>query len=338
MYKQEIAPNPNKDEDDNSAQARLLNQDATPDNAVPGTPLRQSVLTAAPTANAAKATGKRPATGLTLNGKRVSITDTQAIKTFGTTLNPPADEQKGQMRLKLLKNIVAAANQSKKEMFTEVNVRTAYGAIIAEAAGAVAEAGKARADCTSILNSPANRQMAQKLDQMHKQQKELLDKSAGRADIPADGHVIVLRGTGARQARAIMTEGTFGGRKFTQDNPKAPSPEDGVAQTGLNDKNASGGLIEEWSLIPQTGFASMGFMLIAEAAVAKVNLPEVGANRVRGECGVVGYADQKLIEVAILWAGSARPADESDTELEHLIKRLNQSGDGYLKALRKAAD
>jgi hypothetical protein len=135
----------------------------------------------------------------------------------------------------------------------------------------------------------------------------------------------IFRGMTPKQALAVLEHKTFGGQPPSAEDREPPSEKEAQAQTGENVKNTGHGILEEWSMSPQRGFATGGFMLGAMVRRAKARFPKSGslAERV-GEQGVTGWVDQPLEEVGILEAGREPVGDPFEAAVEALSKLVGQ--------------
>ncbi|SEG92210.1 hypothetical protein SAMN05216223_12584 [Actinacidiphila yanglinensis] len=155
------------------------------------------------------------------------------------------------------------------------------------------------------------------------------------AELRSRQNVVIARGCGPRQAKEILTHVTFGGLAANLVLQGPPTADDADRQTGLGEKDTANGPIEEWSLGQQKGFSSDGFMLIAEAAVAKVTLPRSDAAAVEGEAGVCGYAAASLERVAILSEGPP-VTDPLEREVQRINDRLSVRSNPGVALLKEA--
>ncbi|MFX0576811.1 hypothetical protein [Nocardia nepalensis] len=224
----------------------------------------------------------------------------------------------GTSAYKLLGIIAMSAIDDKSETFTEVDVAYAYDKLYKLAQTRKTRAEADRAYLRELMDGKQNRERAGKLagaqrDQSKKNGEEL-DK------LEAEKYIFIARGTDPAQARAIMTNETFGGLAPNPGRTGAPTDKDADKQTGFGDKGTDAGVLEEWSLGQLDGFATSGFMLLAATEPKYVTLPPKG-KRSAGERGVCGYADRSLVGVAI--GGEGRAGEGIDPlvrEIDGIIK------------------
>lgn len=153
----------------------------------------------------------------------------------------------------------------------------------------------------------------------------------------AQNTIVIARGTNPVQARQILTNRTFGGLTLNNALTAPPTAEDADAQTGRGVKDTVAGRIEEWSLGQQTGFATDGFLLIAEADVTLVTLPRSDSSTRAGEAGVCGFAAAPLVRVAILLEGRLSDDPPEKRELERISMAIGRDYPGVVTLLKAAA-
>lgn len=267
---------------------------------------------------------------LTINGKTITVgTLGAAQQELAPSLDPPP--QQGTQEMNLLRTIVFLAVQQEGETFTEKNVIGAYKSLIGQAYARARAKKDAREVGKQIFGSPENTEVRIELN-------SLFEALQGKIQELEEGDQVVLfRGVDPIQALSILKHKTFGGLAPAASQSGAPTAQDASRQSGENVKQAEGGLIEEWSLAPQTGYATGGFMLIALTHPSKVNLPNRGHSRVEGERGVVGFADHSLTKVAIYDAGRDFEGLSAESlEADMLTKRVSREKAIVLEALRDA--
>ena len=259
------------------------------------------------------------------NNTYTSANAVQGIEPAVTALGGDAPKA-ATIRRRLLAVLVlnAAGDESRFEMADVVRV---YRDLIAQALQEERATSDARQWCQERMRDDTA--LAAELEEAANRQPTTLAKLRSRS------YVVIARGTGPRQAKAICTHTTFGGLPADPSRQGPPSAEDADRQTGFGDKNTANGLIEEWSLAQQKGFASDGFMLIAEAGVGKVTLPRSNSAAVEGEAGVCGYAAASLQRVAVLSEGPA-VTDPLEREVQRTSDRLSALSNPGLPLLREA--
>ncbi|MEU0545683.1 hypothetical protein ABZ319_37995 [Nocardia sp. NPDC005978] len=215
---------------------------------------------------------------------------------------------------KLLTIVVQVAVEDLETTFTEADVAYAYRKLHRLAEVRVTKWKDDAAACEKILASKENGQRAIWLSRTQTAQEARLDT------LEKSEFVVFTRGTDPTQARNILTHETFGGLLPGVERTDSPSEDDAGVQTGFGVKTTSTGRLEEWSLGTLDGFSTGGFMLIAAAKPTAVRLPPVKV-RTAGERGVTGFADQRLLGVAILKAGPKSTADPLERAIEGLLKQ-----------------
>jgi hypothetical protein len=267
---------------------------------------------------------------LTIHGKTITMTNMRtAVSDLAPSLKPAAEA--GQPAMSLLTSIVFQALNFKDETFTEKHVTGAYQNLMVSAAEREVAKAEARKVGNEIYESSGNGQIRNKLDTIYNELQPHLQ------ELEDGDQVVIFRGVDPLQARDILKYQTFGGLPPALAQAGAPQKVDAGQQSGFGVKDTAAGRIEEWSLAPQTGFATDGFMLVALTHPSKVNLPDKGKSRLEGERGVVGYADHSLERVAIWEAGRDFIGVTSESlEIQALIKRAGKDQSFLLDALRAA--
>ncbi|MEV6279759.1 hypothetical protein [Nocardia sp. NPDC051832] len=248
----------------------------------------------------------------------------QGAKMLAGRVDPPTGSA-GTLH-KLLTAIVQVAIEDHDNTFTEADIAYAYQKLLRLAKARALKWEADAAACQKFLEDKDNGKHASSLLRAQKAQDSQLDK-LDHADF-----VVFTRGTDPTQALNIMTYETFGGVWPGPARADKPSESDAGVQTGLGVKVTSKGRLEEWSLGTLDGFSTGGFMLIAVAKPSQVSLPPVKV-RGSGERGVCGFADQRLLGVAILRAGPKSPTPPLERAIEGLLK---QGKDNATSALREA--
>ncbi|RDI67704.1 hypothetical protein [Nocardia pseudobrasiliensis] len=228
---------------------------------------------------------------------------------------------------KLLAVVVEEAIRDSEQMFTDADVIAAYRKLHRLAQARVAKWQADAETCRKFLGDKENQSRALQLTRAQRAQ----DKELGKLEQAQ--FVVITRGTDPTQALNIMTYETFGGLWPGPARDDKPSEEAASTQTGFGVKTTEEGRIEEWSLGALTGFATGGFLLIAAARPDTVRLPP---EKVRGggERGVCGFADQRLLGVALLSEGRvATDIQPLDRAIESILKR---GADNAASALRDA--
>ncbi|MFC1419000.1 hypothetical protein [Streptacidiphilus cavernicola] len=263
---------------------------------------------------------------LTISGKKYDSAGFMAavgavVAAMGTTAPPEGSVQRG-----VLTSIVTLA-ASNAAAFDVVDVLDVYAGLVQQAVDAVPVTETARVWCRERIGGDVATRLAARVA---KQPQTL-------AQLQALGSIVITRGMDPVQAQSVLTNGTFGGAVHDPLAVGAPQAADAVRQTGLGDKSTAAGRIEEWSLGMLTGFASNGFMLIAEAAVPVVTLPTSDHAVRAGEAGVCGFAAAALISVAILEEGRKLGDDPLQPELEKVKKAIGSKRIDVLALLKAAA-
>ncbi|GAA2434581.1 hypothetical protein GCM10010191_56330 [Actinomadura vinacea] len=259
----------------------------------------------------------------------VSTMKTAAAK-LAPSLNPVPGP--GQAAMALLSAIIFQALNHKGENFTETHVAGAYQKLVKRATDRAGEKAAARKEGKEFFRSKNNESVKERLLKAYEELQPRLQ------ELENGDRVIIFRGTDPLQTLAIMQNQTFGGTPPASNQTGAPESKDAARQSGFGEKDTTGGRIEEWSLAPQTGFATGGFMLIALVHPSKVNLPDKGKSRTEGERGVVGYTDHSLSEVAIMDDGrDFEGVTPESLEIDALVKRAGRDQSFLIEALRGAA-
>ncbi|MEV0764257.1 hypothetical protein [Nocardia sp. NPDC050435] len=227
---------------------------------------------------------------------------------------------------KLLTIVVQVAVDDAETTFTEDDVAYAYRKLVRLAKARVLRWEVDAIECEKFLADKENGQRATWLSRTQKEQDKRLET------LEQSKFVVFTRGTDPTQALNIMIYETFGGVLAGPERTDRPTEEEAGVQTGFGVKMTSQGRLEEWSLGTLDGFSTGGYMLIAAAKPDAVRLPPVKV-RGAGERGVTGFADQRLLGVAILKAGPKSTADPLERAIEGLMK---QGKDNATSALRDA--
>lgn len=262
---------------------------------------------------------------LTINGSRTQdgFAATKAIAALMRTDAPKA----GTSYNSVLTAVTMAAVKDESATYTEQHVVAVYLDLLATARTRADEARTAAEWC----NARIDRRLAAELERLANQQPTTL------AQLQALDTVVITRGTGPVQSRRIVENGTMGGATVDPGITTPPASLDADAQTGFGNKNATGGRIEEWSLGTQFGFASDGFMLIAEVSRSLVTLPKSDFASVAGEAGVCGYAGLRLHRVAIAGPGRTLSDDPVGSQMSGLYKEIGQNRLDVTPLLRQTA-
>ncbi|MGW6012237.1 hypothetical protein [Streptomyces sp. NPDC055210] len=140
----------------------------------------------------------------------------------------------------------------------------------------------------------------------------------GQGDIQ-EPKLAIFRGPSLFQADRIYANKSMGGAVANPDRTEVPTEEEAVNQTGFNEKKAKYGLIEEWSLKQQFGFATGSFMMAALVDSRYVRIPPKGRGRTIGEMGVTGYED--LPVQPVVWsAGRASVTPAVQAKIDDIGK------------------
>ncbi|MFF2555146.1 hypothetical protein ACFVUS_29370 [Nocardia sp. NPDC058058] len=248
----------------------------------------------------------------------------EGAKILADRVDPPT-KSAGTLH-KLLTVVVQVAIEDTENTFTEQDVAYAYRKLVRLAQARVLKWQADAATCEKFLADKENGQRAGWLSKVQRDQ----DKRLGTLE--TSDFVVFTRGTDPTQALNIMTYETFGGVWPGPQRTDKPTEDQAGVQTGYGIKMTSQGRLEEWSLGTLDGFSTGGYMLIAAAKPTAVRLPPVKV-RGAGESGVTGFADQRLLGVAILKAGPKSTADPLERAIEGLMK---QGQDNAASALRDA--
>lgn len=263
---------------------------------------------------------------LTVNGRNYTQADFQAVTKPVIVFMAATAPAEGSVKRGVLSSLIALATQS-AAAFDVGEVVDVYGRLVDDAVAQVPLTAAARTWCRTQLRNP----VAAQLSALAVQQSQDL------AGLQAQGTVVITRGTDPLQARDILTHGTFGGSVPDPALVAAPTSADADRQTGVGQKNTAVGRIEEWSLGALMGFASNGFLLVAEANVAVVTLPKSDFAVRAGEAGVCGYAAASLVRVAILDEGRQTADEPLQLELEKTKKALGTGRIDGIALLKAAA-
>ncbi|MGH3391855.1 MAG: hypothetical protein ACRDOO_23535 [Actinomadura sp.] len=267
---------------------------------------------------------------LTIHGKTITMTNMRtAAADLAPSLKPVAEA--GQPSMALLGSIIFQALNTSGETFTEKNVAGAYQDLMVSVAKRAEAKAAARETGKNTCESSGNKQARKELDAIYKELQPHLQ------ELEDGDQVVIFRGVDPFQALAILEHRTFGGLPPALAQAGAPQTADAGRQSGFGTKDTAAGRIEEWSLAPQTGFATDGFMLVALTHPSKVNLPDKGNSRLEGERGVVGYADHSLERVAIWESGRGFVDVTAESlEIQALMKMAGRDASFVLDALRAA--
>ncbi|MFB8003234.1 hypothetical protein [Nocardia sp. NPDC056000] len=249
----------------------------------------------------------------------------EGAKMLADRVDPPT-KSAGTLH-KLLTVVVQVAIEDTENTYTEQDVAYAYRKLVRLAKARVTKWQSDSAACDLFLaDKEENGRRAGWLSKIQREQDKRLDK------LEQSDFVVFTRGTDPTQALNIMTYETFGGVWPGPQRTDKPTEEQAGVQTGFGIKSTSQGRLEEWSLGTLDGFSTGGYMLIAAAKPTAVRLPPVKV-RGAGESGVTGFADQRLLGVAILKAGPKSSADPLERAIEGVMK---QGQDNAASALRDA--
>jgi hypothetical protein len=266
---------------------------------------------------------------LTVDGAKVGFSSatTTKVATFIPEQDRPKAESPG---MGLLNGIVLlAATSPSPDNFVERDVTAVYAELLRRAKEAVTDNNAASEWCAAHMDAP----LAEELTRAAHAQGNI----AQVAQLRAQPSVVITRGTDPVQAKAILQNVTFGGQTLDPAKVAAPSDKAADVQTGFGSKDTADGRIEEWSIGMLMGFATDGFMLIAEADTSRMTLPRSDHSAQVGERGACGYATAGLRRVAIAAEGRASGADPVDTQLSALRKAVGNKRIDLLDLLRKAA-
>ena len=262
---------------------------------------------------------------LTIDGSPVQDV-TAACKTITPRLKGDAPKERDLRRHGAEVHRVPGVTE-RAATFREADVISVYTRLLNQAKAQVAESEAATQWCLANLNS----QLAGELTQQANAQATTL------AGLQAQNTVVITRGTNPVQSKAILENRTMGGAPLDGTIVTAPTSADADAQTGFGDKNTGGGLIEEWSLGVQFGFASDGFLLIGEVSTALVTLPKSDRAVVIGEAGVCGYAALGMRRVTIAQPGRPLSTDPVQSQLAGINKQIGQKRINVVELLQAAA-
>lgn len=266
---------------------------------------------------------------LTINGKPITIlTFSTAAAELTQTWKPvPAGSA-----MVLVKTIIITAVNVKDEQFTEKHVTAAYQTLLVQAQSRAKAKDQAYVQGIQVFKSDANQQALKEVGTAYTNLQSKLQS------LEDGDQVAIFRGMDPLQTMDVLANKTFSGAPAAAQQQGAPTDQDAGRQSGFAIKSTAAGRIEEWSLAPQTGFATGGFMLLAIAHPAKVNLPKKGSARLEGERGVVGYADHSLEKVAIHDVGRELTLTERESlEVDAVNKRAATDPSAILAALRAAS-
>lgn len=236
----------------------------------------------------------------------------EGAKILADRVDPPT-KSTGALH-KLLTLVTQVAVEDAEKTFTEQDVAYAYNKLVRLAKARVQRWEVDAAACDEALANNENRLLANNLRQAQQKQEAQL------ANLEKGEYVIITRGTDPTQAINILVYQTFGGVMPGPERTDTPTEAEAGVQTGYGIKVTSQGRLEEWSLGTLTGFSTGGYMLIAAAKPSAVRLPPVNVRK-SGESGVTGFADQRLIDVAILSAGPKATGDPLERAIEGLLKQ-----------------
>jgi hypothetical protein len=200
---------------------------------------------------------------------------------------------------------VDRASISETKRFSVEDVLSVFTALLARAEQLAQQTEKELGDLKTRLDTnPQNLAELSVVLDTYKSMRELMGPT-GDGKLADVTPLAIFRGMSALQATRVITERTMGGLKARPDRQTGPRPteEDAKKQTGENEKETAAGLIEEWSLNQLTGFSRGGVMMGAVVRLDRVRIPKEGLDRVRGEQGVIGYADLELSAVAVCKIG-----------------------------------
>ncbi|MFJ4657459.1 hypothetical protein ACIP5Y_39860 [Nocardia sp. NPDC088792] len=236
----------------------------------------------------------------------------EGAKMLAGRVDPPT-ESAGALH-KLLTLVVQVAVDDLENTYTEQDVAFAYRKLARQATARVQRWEADAAACESALADNENRRLASALSRAQRDQETRL------ADLEKSQYVVITRGTDPTQALNILIYQTFGGVLPGPERTDTPTEAEAGVQTGYGIKVTSQGRLEEWSLGTLEGFSTGGYMLIAAAKPTAVRLPPVKV-RSAGESGVTGFADQRMLEVALLKPGPKSTGDPLERAIEGMLKQ-----------------
>ncbi|MFD0304899.1 hypothetical protein [Streptomyces sp. NPDC127119] len=216
----------------------------------------------------------------------------------------------------LFVKVASAAALSTSKTYERADVIMAFGILLDEADKRETNNRKTYEWLTTKLTADA--QLRSEIESLAEKVLQQMGKDGTGTIVEAK--LPIFRGTSPFQAEKIYTQKSMGGEVANPGRTQRPSEAEAVNQTGLNDKKAQHGTIEEWSLAPQWGFATGGFMMAALVNIDHVRIPKPGPSRLRGERGVTGYGDLP-VEPIVLAKGRDSVTPSVQAKIDDIGKR-----------------